>query len=154
MAHKSKLKKEVLSDAEKTFVEYYYDQSSPTFANGTQSLLSAFGKAKYTTREGTLNYNAAGVAAYELLRIPKIFMAGQAMLNRQGFNDTSVEAQHTFLINQSAELGTKAKAVDMFYKLKNKYPNSKMELTGKDGAPLIPTSIVIKIGNDKNAKAN
>lgn len=146
MARKPKLLKETLSENEKLFVEYYYDQSSDTFGNGTKSIISAYGEEEFTTDKGVINYNLAGVKAYELLRIPKIYDAGKEMLNRQGFNDTSVEAQHTFLINQSSELSTKAKAIDMYYKLMSKYPATKQELVGKDGAPLIPSEIIIRVG--------
>lgn len=118
---KSDLKREHLSEAEKTFIEYYFDQSSPTFGNGTQSILQAFGEGQFQREDGSINYNLAAVKAHELLRLPNIYMAGMDYLNSQGFNDASVDTQHSFLINQSADLNVKAKGIDMFNKLKGRY---------------------------------
>lgn len=137
MAKKSKVLKEKLSENESLFIQCYFDQSSPTFGNGTQSAIEALGEDAFKTENGNINYNLAGVRAYDMLRMAKIYTAGKELLNRQGFNDTSVEAQHTFLINQSAELGTKAKAIDMYYKLMNKY-TEKHTLEGE---------VVVKWGN-------
>ena len=122
---KSELLDTLLTDNEKLFVDYYYTQSSDTFGNGTQSIIRAFGEGEFTNKEGTVNYNLAGVKAHELLRTPKIFNSGKELLDRQGFNDTSVNAQHSFLINQSADMGVKAKAIDMFYKLTGQYIDRK-----------------------------
>ena len=118
---KSDLKREHLSETEKTFIEYYFDQSSPTFGNGTQSVLSAYGEEMFTKEGGGINYAYAGQKAYELLRLPEIYKAGMEYLNSQGFNDASVDTQHSFLINQSADLNVKAKGIDMFNKLKGRY---------------------------------
>lgn len=118
---KSDLKREHLSETEKTFIEYYFDQSSPTFGNGTQSILQAFGEGQFQREDGSINYNLAAVKAHELLRLPNIYMAGMDYLNSQGFNDASVDTQHSFLINQSADLNVKAKGIDMFNKLKGRY---------------------------------
>lgn len=118
---KSDLKREHLSETEKTFIEYYFDQSSPTFGNGTQSILQAFGEGQFQREDGSINYNLAAVKAHELLRLPNIYLAGMDYLNSQGFNDASVDTQHSFLINQSADLNVKAKGIDMFNKLKGRY---------------------------------
>lgn len=122
---KSDLKREHLSETEKTFVEYYFDQSSPTFGNGTQSILQAFGENQFQREDGSINYNLAAVKAHELLRLPNIYMAGMDYMNSQGFNDSSVDNQHTFLINQSADMNVKAKGIDMYNKLKGRYTEKK-----------------------------
>jgi len=118
---KSPLLTKQLTDNEALFVEYYYTQSSDTFGNGTQSILSAFGEGEFQTKNGTINYNFAGVKAYELLRTPKIYEAGRDLLNKQGYNDESVDAQHSFVINQSADLSTKLRAIDIYNKLQGRY---------------------------------
>ena len=59
--------------------------------------------------------------AYKILRKPQIRSLIDAKLEEYGFNDYSVNQQHLFLLNQSADLKTKSKAIDMFYKLKGKY---------------------------------
>ncbi len=122
---KSDLKRDVLSLTEKTFVEYYFDQSSLTFGNGTQSIIAAFGEDQFQREDGSLNYNLAAVKAHELLRLPNIYTAGMEYLNSQGFNDASVDSQHSFLVNQSADLGVKAKGIDMYNKLKGRYTEKK-----------------------------
>jgi hypothetical protein len=121
MGDKSEFRQKHLSETEKTFVEYYFDQSSPTFGNGTQSVLSAYGEEMFTKENGGINYAYAGQKAYELLRIPEIYKAGMDYMNAQGFNDASVDNQHTFLINQSADMNVKAKGIDMYNKLKGRY---------------------------------
>lgn len=37
------------------------------------------------------------------------------------FNDEEIRRQHSFLINQFTDLGVKAKAIDMYYKVSGKY---------------------------------
>lgn len=140
----SKLKQETLSENELLFVEYYFNQSSDTFGNGTQSIIRALGEQQFTRQDGSINYNLAGVIAHDWLRLAKIYEKGKELLNNQGFNDTSVEAQHTFLINQSAELNTKAKAIDMYYKLTGRY-TEKINVAGANGEPL--TVNIITSGN-------
>lgn len=121
--------KENLTENEKLFADYYYNQSSDTFGNGTQSVIRAFGEDAFPNKEGGINYNYAGVKAHELLRMPKVYTYGEQWLTSQGFNDTSVDTQHSFLINQSADLSIKAKAIDIYNKLKNRY-SEKVHLTG------------------------
>ena len=125
MGDKSEFRQKHLSEAEKTFVEYYFDQSSPTFGNGTQSVIQAFGEDFFTKGKDGINYAYAGQKAYELLRIPEIYKAGMDYMNAQGFNDASVDNQHTFLINQSADMNVKAKGIDMYNKLKGRYTDKK-----------------------------
>lgn len=132
MGDKSEFRQKHLSETEKIFVEYYFDQSSPTFGNGTQSVLSAYGEAMFTKEGGGINYAYAGQKAYELLRIPEIYKAGMDYMNSQGFNDASVDNQHTFLINQSADMNVKAKGIDMYNKLKGRY-TEKRELSFPQG---------------------
>lgn len=125
MAPQSEFAKDNLSENERVFVEYYFDQSSDTFGNGTQSVLSAYGEDEFTGENGLINYNYAGVKAYELLRTPKIYKAGMDYMNAQGFNDASVDNQHSFLINQSSDLNVKNRAIDMYNKLKGRYTEKK-----------------------------
>ena len=125
MADRSKFLDEHLNESEQLFVEYYFNQSSPTFGNGTQSIISALGEGRFTDDKGKLNLNLAGVTAHEWLRIPKVYKAGMEFMNSQEFNDASVDNQHTFLINQSADMNVKAKGIDMYNKLKGRYTDKK-----------------------------
>ena len=133
---KSELLDTELTDNEKLFAESYYNQSSPTFGNGTQSAIDAYGEDAFPYKEGNgVNYNLAGVKAYELLRTPKIYTYGDKLLTSQGFNDTSVDTQHSFLISQSADLNIKAKGIDMYNKLKGRYTEKIDHTSG--GMPII-----------------
>jgi hypothetical protein len=117
----SKLRKEELTENELLFIEYYYDQSSPTFGNGTQSVIEAFGEEEFTDSKGFLNYNTAARRASDYLINAKFYERGAKYLHKQGFNDTSVDSQHSFLINQNADIGVKQRAIDMYNKLMGRY---------------------------------
>lgn len=109
---KSKILNEELLPEEKAFCEAYFNHTSDTFGNGTKSAMKAY---------GIKNENSAGVKAYDLLRTGKIYTYGDKLLISQGFNDTAVDNQHAFLIEQSADLNIKAKGIDMYNKLKGRY---------------------------------
>ena len=110
-----------LTEDEELFILAYYDQASPTFGNGTQSIITARGEQYFTNSKGLINYNLAGVKAYEWLRLHKITSKGRDILNKQGFNDDSVDTQHSFVINQSADMSTKLRAIDIYNKLQGRY---------------------------------
>jgi len=118
---RSKLSKTVLSENEKLFVELYFTQSSDTFGNGTQSIIEALGEKEFINSRGILSYDNAARRAHDWLRLTKIYEAGNKLIESQGFNDSSVDSQHSFVINQSAELGTKLRAIDIYNKLKGRY---------------------------------
>ena len=57
-----------------------------------------------------------------------IFTYINLKLEEFGFSDDSVDKQHLFLLNQHTDLKTKAKAIDMFYKLRGRYAPDKGEV--------------------------
>lgn len=118
----SKLAKQFLDQTEKDFVELYFSQNSHVFGNGVQSVIEALGEDYFTNKKtGLLNYSLAGVTAHDWLKKPKIYDAGNKILEKEGFNDSSVDTQHSFLINQHADLSVKQRSIDMYNKLKGRY---------------------------------
>lgn len=77
--------------------------------------------AVYEAGYNPKNSMVAASLAHENLRKPNLIAYINSKLEEYGFNDDNVEKQHLFLLNQSADLKTKSKAVDMFYQLKGKY---------------------------------
>lgn len=96
-----------LTVLEKKFCDHY-------LKNGCIGYKSAL--AVYNVKESTArNYASA------LLVKPHILAYINVLLDLEGFNDQNVDRQHTFLLNQDADLGSKARALDMYYKRFGKY---------------------------------
>lgn len=58
--------------------------------------------------------------AKELLLSDNIIQRVNQLLEEDGFNDTNVDKQHLFLINQHADLSTKMKGIEHYNKLKKR----------------------------------
>lgn len=91
---------------EKLFCDYYLDFKG----DGVDAVFEAGYEAK--------NAMVAAAISYENLRKPNLIAYINSKLEEAGFNDDEVYKQHLFLLNQHADLKTKAKAVEMYYKLK------------------------------------
>ena len=107
---------------QKLFCEHYLEESG----NGVEAVISAGYDVNYKDSNGNdtgrPNRNLAHVIASENLRKPTIFHYINLKLEQYGFTDDNVEKQHLFLINQHTDLNVKAKGIDLYYKVKNKYP--------------------------------
>lgn len=77
------------------------------------------------------NRKLAAVIARENLQKPNICAYISKLYERYGFSDEAVEREHLFLINQQEDKKTKKAAIDMYYKLKSKYPAEKHDITSK-----------------------
>lgn len=110
-----KVKDPKLSLKQKLFCQAYVEG----YGNGTEAVL----KAGYSisNKNGHPDRNLAKSIASENLTKPYISAYIASLLERVGLNDENVAAQHLFLINQCVDLGVKTRAVDMYYKLRNKY---------------------------------
>ncbi len=102
---------------QKLFSEYYLALRG----NGVEAVI----KAGY--RGTKYNRKLAAVIASENLIKPNIFAYINFRLSEFGFEDENVRKQHLFLLNQFADLRMKAKAIDMFYKLRGEYAPEKLE---------------------------
>ena len=105
-----------LSHKEKKFCLCYLE----LFGNGVEAVR----KAGYDTK----NRAVASAIAYENLRKPHIFEFVGLKLSEYGFSDENIMKHHLFLINQFADLKSKSKAIDMYYKLKGEYSAKKLEI--------------------------
>jgi len=106
---------------QKRFVECYIANGG----NGAQAIIDAGYRINHRDKggkdTGVPNRKLAKVMAYQELRKPHITSLIDAKLENMGFTEEYVELQHLFLLNQRADLKMKAKAIDMYYKLKGKY---------------------------------
>ena len=104
-----------LSLKQQLFCQAYVD----TLGNGTEAVI----RAGYVVnkKDGHPDRNVAKSLASENLTKPDILAYINILLEKAGLNDQNVAAQHWFLVNQNADLSVKAKAIDMYYKLKGKY---------------------------------
>lgn len=119
-----------LSFKQKLFAEGYLKHKG----NGVDAVIYAGYDVRKKYQGGNpinnvFNRKLAKVIASENLTKPNLMAYIQTLYERYGFTDEAVEREHLFLINQQADLKTKAKAIDMFYNLKSRYPAKKMDLT-------------------------
>lgn len=116
-------KKYKIEFRQKLFCEYYLQEKG----NGVEAIISAGYDINYKDRNGkdtgTPNRKLCAVMARENLIKPNICAYINKRLDEYGFVDDNVERQHLFLINQFGDLNVKAKGIDLYYKLKNKYPS-------------------------------
>ncbi|QQG47319.1 MAG: terminase small subunit [Candidatus Woesebacteria bacterium] len=107
--------KNKLTIKQKLFCQHYIE----TLGNGTESILRA--GYRINKKDGHPDRILAKSLASENLTKPHILAYINSLLEKSGLNDENVAAQHWFLVNQSADLSVKARAIDMYYKLRNKY---------------------------------
>ena len=119
--------KEKLSVRQEKFCQLYLDYDKELFGNGVQCYLEVYdidtSKPSY--------YQTACAAAGRLLSNVAVCNRIAELLDNAGFNDENITKQHLFLINQHKDFGVKMKALSDYYKLKNKYPAEKVDLTTK-----------------------
>lgn len=113
-----KVKDPKLSLKQKLFCQAYVD----TCGNGTEAVLRA--GYNISNKNGHSDRNLAKSIASENLTKPYISAYIASLLEKVGFNDENVVAQHLFLINQHVDLGVKLRAIEMYYRLKGKYAKS------------------------------
>jgi hypothetical protein len=104
-----------LTIKQKLFCQYYIE----TLGNGTEAVLRA--GYKLNKKNGSPDRMLAKSIASENLTKPHILTYINSLLEKAGLNDENVAAQHWFLVNQSTDLSVKARAIDMYYRLKGKY---------------------------------
>ena len=124
---------------EKLFCEHYLDFKG----NGVDAVFEAGYEAK--------NAQVAAVIAYENLTKPHINAYITLKLEEYGYSDDIVEKQHLWLINQFANPQAKAKGIDMFYKVKNKYPAERVIDEGlREKVDDLSERLKVWIEGDKN----
>jgi hypothetical protein len=101
---------------ERLFCEYYLEFKGDG--------VDAIKEAGYDVK----NNIVAAAMSYENLRKPHLMAYVNALLEEYGFNDDHVEKQHMFLLQQHADLKTKAKAIEMYYRLRGKFPKESPDI--------------------------
>lgn len=102
-----------MSFKERAFCDSYLDFKG----NGVEAIY----EAGYEVKSALV----AAAMASDMLRKPNITAYINSKLEEAGLNDDDAFKQHLFLLNQHADLKSKAKAVDMYYKLKGTYAPEK-----------------------------
>lgn len=120
----------MLTFKQKLFAEGYLKHKG----NGVDAVIYAGYDVRKRDREGQpidnyFNRKLSAVISSQNLTKLNVTAYIQTLYERYGFSDEAVEREHLFLINQHADLKTKAKAIDMFYNLRAKYPAKKLDLT-------------------------
>lgn len=101
--------------------------SKERFASGVESYAVSHGID--LTKPG--KYNICGVEACKLLKNPKILTRIRELLDTNGLNDEAVDRELLFIILQNADMGAKARGIDIFNKLRNRIDNKlKVEHSG------------------------
>ncbi len=103
-----------LTDQQIRFCENYV--SKEFYGNGTQSYIDAY--QVDITKKG--QYEVAKIGAYENLTKPNLIEYINSMLESQGLNDSFVDKQLLFLIQQHAEFSSKIAAIKEYNKLKQR----------------------------------
>lgn len=115
-----------LTKKQKSFVEHYLEFK----ANGVDAIIEAgydvyFKDKKTGESTGAINYKMAAVmASKELIKV-NISAYVTLMLEQYGYTDENASKQHLFLMNQFADFSAKAKALDMFFKVRGQYAPEK-----------------------------
>lgn len=107
---------------QKLFCQAYVE----TLGNATEAVI----KARYDVKnkDGRPNRIVAKSIASENLTKPYICGYIKSLLNKNGLNDQSVGMQLNFLISQFSDLSVKARAIDIYYKMKGTYAPEKFEI--------------------------
>jgi len=111
-----------LQHQQKDFSDYYLELGGDRIEAIIEAGYDVNYKDKKGEDTGVPNRKLCAVMAYELLKLPHVTSYINAKMGEMGFNAENVEEQHLFLLNQHADLKMKGKAVDMYYKVKGKYP--------------------------------
>lgn len=130
---------------EEAFCIAFTTNDSEVFGNGVQSYLATYGLVYFNKHKRQMDYKVAGVLAHKLLKKVKIINRINELLETGGFNEQNVDKQHLFLLNQSADMPTKMKAIQEFNKLRKRIDN-KLEL-------VIPKPILSAVFNEVNKDA-
>jgi len=115
-----------------------YASDREFFGNGTQSYIEAYN----VNIEKKNGYSTARRCASDNLAKPLILNRINELLEEDGLNDAFVDKQLKFLITQHQDHRAKIAAIKEYNNLKGRIAN-KIELTGKDGGPVVTQAEVV-----------
>lgn len=110
-------KRYTITRKQKIFADYWLDFNN----TGTDAAI----KAGYGATKGGINRSIAASIASENLRKLHIINYITWKLKECGMTDELVEKHHLITLTQLNDLGAKNRSIDMFYKLRGKYPAEK-----------------------------
>ena len=116
-----------------------YASSSEFFGNGTHCYIQAYEKfppANETDKARKKREKIASASAAELLGNPRILDRVNSLLSSNGLNDSFVDKQLLFIIQQHFDYGAKMGAIREYNKLKGRI-TEKVDHTSK-GKSIIP----------------
>jgi hypothetical protein len=124
-----------LTHRQEKFCKLFVYGDREHYGNGTLCYLEAYGITYGFDEDDEdeeepikLKQNVAAAAASRLLRNVKIINRINELLQEGGFNDTNVDRQHLFLINQFGDLKTKLGAIKEYNVLKRRVDGPKVEV--------------------------
>lgn len=111
--------------------------------NATQAYKEAFG----------CEYDSAKTEWNKLLTKPYIKDAVRKLLDKNGFNDENIDAQHLFLVNQFEDLAVKARMVEHYNKLKQRVV-AKIEITDKSSLQSLTDEELMELAEKRRLEAS
>ena len=108
--------KYILTLKEKKFSDLYLQFNG----NGTRAAFETY---------NCKNARVAAAVASENLTKPNIIAYLNFKLEEYGFNEENVKKQHLFILNQFADLSAKNKAIDMYYRVTNRYKETQVSVS-------------------------
>lgn len=115
-------RKRKLTLKQKLFCKYYLE----TRGNATEAVIRA--GYKVDGKDGKPDRTLAKSIGSENLTKPYLREHIDELLEAKGFNDESVKLEHLRLISQSDNLSVKARAIDIYYKVKGNYAPERFKL--------------------------
>tara|TARA_R100000365_G_C2682856_1_gene27633 strand:+ start:79 stop:540 length:462 start_codon:yes stop_codon:yes gene_type:complete len=109
-----------LNFQQEDFCQLYVSPDRELFGNGVQCYLAIYGEEYFEKNRKPMSYQVAMSASSRLLSNVKVIDRINALLEEGGFNDVNVDKQLLFLINQHADLKTKAAAIREYNSLRNR----------------------------------
>ena len=113
----------IIDPLKERFARLYTSGDIELFGNGRRSALYTYFADEWELDEGKEKKRLimkADKKARTLLRNNKVLARCDQLLDARGFNDTHVDKQHLFLINQMSDLPTKLGAIREYNKVKGR----------------------------------
>lgn len=111
---------------EEEFCKAFTSPDRELFGNGVKSYLEVYGPQYRFNNKRNMSYDVGAVLASKLLKKVKIIQRINELLEEGGFNESNVDKQHLFLINQHGDLKVKLGAIKEFNTLKKRVDNASL----------------------------
>lgn len=109
---------------QEAFCQLYIGVDRELFGNGARCYLEVYDPEHFIRFKKHMKFEVAAALASRMLTRVKVIERINVLLEEGGFNDTNVDKQHLFLINQHADLRTKLGAIKEYNAVKKRVDNS------------------------------